>query len=72
MKIALVLAGAVGLLLCVSEARGQRSIGELIRSYIKPGDQFPELVLPDLETGAPRSITEFRGRKLLIHVFASW
>ena len=35
------------------------------------GDRFPELVLPSL-TGEPTSIASFRGRKLVLHVWASW
>ena len=36
------------------------------------GDPFPSLSLPDLKNGRPVSLSEFRGRKLVLHVFASW
>jgi len=36
------------------------------------GKPFPTLAFPSLEDGHPRSITEFRGKKLILHVFASW
>lgn len=36
------------------------------------GDRFPELVLPSLDGGEPTSIASFRGRKLVLHVWASW
>ena len=36
------------------------------------GQPFPPLVLPDAATGRARSIAEFRGRKLILHIFASW
>ena len=36
------------------------------------GDRFPDLRLPTLEEGVSRSISEFRGEKILLHVFASW
>lgn len=36
------------------------------------GEPFPNLVLPGVEDGRPRSIAEFRGQKLVLHVFASW
>lgn len=39
---------------------------------LKVGQTFPSLALPSLEDGRPRSITEFRGEKLILHVFASW
>ena len=38
---------------------------------LRPGDRFPELVLPDLD-GEPLSVASFRGRKLVLHVWASW
>lgn len=36
------------------------------------GDEFPDLVLPSVETGSPLSVAGFRGRHLLLHFFASW
>jgi len=33
---------------------------------------FPDLVLPDLETGEPTSIARFRGERVVLQVFASW
>jgi hypothetical protein len=36
------------------------------------GQPFPNIVLPNLADGRPGSISQFRGRKLLLHVFASW
>lgn len=36
------------------------------------GKPFPELLLPSLAEGRPRSLAHFRGRKILLHVFASW
>ena len=39
---------------------------------IEVGRPFPALVLPSLDGGAPASIARFRGKKTLLHVFASW
>lgn len=39
---------------------------------IEVGRPFPALHLPDATDGRPRSIADFRGRKVLLHVFASW
>jgi hypothetical protein len=39
---------------------------------LQSGNKFPELVLPSIEDGRPLSVTGFRGRRLLLHVFASW
>lgn len=36
------------------------------------GDRLPDLILPSIEDGAPLSLSEFRGRHLLLHFFASW
>ena len=39
---------------------------------VRVGQPFPALVLPALADGAPLSIDRFRGRKVLLHQFASW
>jgi hypothetical protein len=39
---------------------------------IAVGRPFPDLILPGLEHGRPRSISALRGKKTMIHVFASW
>jgi hypothetical protein len=36
------------------------------------GRPFPDLTLPALDDGKPLSIQDFRGQKLILHVFASW
>ena len=41
-------------------------------SRFEIGQPFPTLAFPAIEDGRPRSITEFRGQKLILHVFASW
>jgi hypothetical protein len=37
-----------------------------------PGEAFPTLALPSASDGRPVSVTEFRGRKLIVNIFASW
>ena len=39
---------------------------------LEVGRPFPDLFLPSLETGRPVSLAEFRGKKLILQVFASW
>ena len=39
---------------------------------VRVGEPFPALVLPSLADGSPLSIDQFRGRKVLLHQFASW
>jgi hypothetical protein len=41
-------------------------------SAFEIGKPFPEFVLPSAEDGRPMSIAQFRGKKVLLHVFASW
>jgi hypothetical protein len=39
---------------------------------VRVGEPFPALLLPSLADGSPLSIGQFRGRKVLLHQFASW
>jgi hypothetical protein len=39
---------------------------------VRAGQPFPALALPALADGSPLSIEQFRGRKVLLHQFASW
>jgi hypothetical protein len=39
---------------------------------IRKGEPFPAIVLPTMADGSPASITDFRGKKVVLHVFASW
>jgi len=36
------------------------------------GEPFPNLVLPSLTDGKPLSLARFHGRKVVLHIFASW
>lgn len=36
------------------------------------GQPFPQIVLPSLEDGRPTSLSQFRGKKIILHIFASW
>ncbi len=42
------------------------------RSPFQVGQPFPDLTLPALQDGRPASIRDYRGRKVILHVFASW
>ena len=39
---------------------------------IREGQPFPEIRLPAMRDGRPLSVADFRGSKLVLHVFASW
>ncbi len=36
------------------------------------GEPAPALTLPSSEDGAPLSLKDFRGEKVMLHVWASW
>lgn len=39
---------------------------------LEVGLSFPPITLPLLADGSPASIVDFRGEKIIMHVFASW
>ena len=39
---------------------------------LRVGQPFPDIHFPTLSGGKLRSVASFRGRKLVLHVFASW
>ena len=39
---------------------------------LQAGKPFPDLVLPSMTDGRPMSLADFRGRKVILQVFASW
>ena len=39
---------------------------------LEVGEPFPVIALPSAKDGQPMSVNDFRGRKLLLHLFASW
>ncbi len=39
---------------------------------LEVGEPFPLLQLPHLDDGGPGSVADYRGEKLVLHVFASW
>ena len=39
---------------------------------IRPGEAFPALVLPALDDARPLALADFRGRKVILQIFASW
>lgn len=36
------------------------------------GEIFPDIAFPSLVDGSPTRLSDFRGRKVMLHVFASW
>ncbi len=58
----------LGALLLSAPAGAQLSLPPSIAA----GQPFPDVLLPALADGAPASIADFRGGKVVLHVFASW
>ncbi len=41
-------------------------------SPFRVGEPVPRLRLPSVSGGSPLSLSDFRGEKLMLHVWASW
>jgi hypothetical protein len=41
-------------------------------SRFKVGQPFPNVILPSADDGRPMSLAQYRGKKVLLHIFASW
>lgn len=39
---------------------------------LREGQAFPTTVFPSLNGNRPSSVADFRGKKLILHIFASW
>ena len=51
---------------------GEVTAVQRLDSPFAVGDRFPDLAFPSLVDGAPARLSDFRGRKVMLHVFASW
>ena len=67
------LASVLGRPLVLDRAAGVASLGESPQDQLARLESLaaPDFELPDLE-GKRRRLTEFRGKKVLLHAFASW
>ena len=36
------------------------------------GEMFPTTVFPSVDSGQSVSVADFRGKRLILHIFASW
>ena len=68
----LVSALAVGILSLGPPAGVSAEGGQRAEERFKVGEVFPDLALPSLEGGSPARLSDFRGHKVMLHVFASW
>lgn len=53
-----------------AHGRGVLAADDEVRLEI--GRAFPSITLPRLADGSPASVADFRGEKIILHVFASW
>ncbi len=60
------------LTLLATPGAGVMAQGRFPSTGFEVGQPFPAIALPALEDGRPASLADFRGKKLLLHVFASW
>ena len=58
--------------LLLTSGVGVKAQGQLPSTGFEVGQPFPAIAFPALEDGRPASLADFRGKKLLLHVFASW
>jgi len=56
----------------VDEAEVAAGSAQRRDSPFSVGDVFPDLAFPSLEDGTPTRLSDFRGKKVMLHVFASW
>ena len=61
---------AAFLILAVASMANAQS--SLPPSGFEIGQRFPALAFPALEDGTPRSIVDYRGHRVILHIFASW
>ena len=52
-------------------AQTQPTPAPLPRGF-NPGEAFPTIALRSADGGRPISLAEFRGKKVIVNVFASW
>jgi hypothetical protein len=70
MAIVLAIVGTIGILYFLQagslHAQGVES------AEFREGQVFPTTVFPRVDGGRPSSVADFRGNKLILHIFASW
>jgi len=62
----------VPFLLASAPAPARAAGGGLPPSGFKVGAPFPDIALPSLQDGRAVKLSSFRGRKLILQIFASW
>jgi len=60
------------ILVAASAMHAQAALDADDEVRVEVGLAFPSITLPLLKDGSPASIADFRGEKIIMHVFASW
>lgn len=53
-------------------ASAQPEVQPIVPASVEVGQPFPIMLLPRIEDGLPDTIVNYRGQKLIMHIFASW
>ncbi|NNF28371.1 MAG: hypothetical protein HKO53_01295 [Gemmatimonadetes bacterium] len=66
-------AWTVGVMAAASLGTGSTSTAQqLPPTGFDPGRAFPTTAFPSLADGTPMSVADFRGKRVILHIFASW
>ncbi len=57
---------------CAAVPDSEQTGGFLSEADFEVGQKFPDIVFPALDGERPLSLADFRGQKVLLHIFASW
>ena len=63
---------APGVLAEDDSSRQEKSRRPFPESGFEVGQRFPEIVLPSAADSRPLTLAQFRGKKTILHIFASW
>jgi len=62
----------VATLVAVLAIHGHAAVAADEAVRLEVGQPFPIILLPRLEDGLPDTLVNYRGQKLIMHIFASW
>ncbi len=57
---------------CTTVPESEQAGAFLSGAGFEVGQEFPDIVFPALDGERPLSLADFRGQKVLLHIFASW
>ncbi len=63
---------ALAVFITQASAQPDRESRPIVPASIEVGQPFPVMMLPRIEDGLPDTLVNYRGQKLIMHIFASW